>query len=896
MKTRRLFGIAVFFILLIVFCSTFITCNLFGAKDEPQDETGDEGESGKLFFSWSSPDLPEESIFTMGTVEDRTRGRRTALSSSRWTASSESVDGPNEIEPDSFRAAYSYIGIVPDTIVHQMGDIGFQANRRDEAWVGNDEYLKLDDPSRIPGYFGNWHPSTGTWDTTPIFEAYVDESSPVTKTAVKAEAFTLYDSAEHDDLLKVFDVSSGTTTIELEELPEDLSVEYLGVASELIYYETVLNGYGSMRFFFNDHPAETDPEKQWKAGDVLVKKTGETGWKWAYLQHGDGPDADCFTYTSNDVTYDDVKQPDDPEVPFVDWSWQPYDGKIDTYEGAGPWNTYLYDSDLKDFCDGSSTELPQNCSKRPSGSGSYSYLMADREVMYGNPVQDIQFSEFTAPKLDLAGGIGGYKVFGSRESHDPADNQAFGTYVSGYYEDGDSFSVEPEKAFIVYHEPDYHLGTEDLTKIAYLDNRLDDSKLLTRKELVRNYGWYAWDSGLYSNLYDDAPIAYGRGGSGGTGGGSDPMNPFEYSDELILNPLHFATGRMHVYADALPETGDGPVYSDNWFDRIISMEIELQLDANLRYSTDALDKTYGVDGANVASDDVEKRFLTFIPDWIEVEEKPTSPTPKPYSFNGADDIIQPPITFTVIPDRFKIRHEYIHYQDAYTLPPQCSPDPADGPFDGDIELSLEAPINAEKEEVVIFYTLDGSDPVVNENKDRSEVSAASISTEEYTGPITITRVDTPVTVKAVAYQQKSWESDARKNRSIVKEAVYIFKEPGTEVSFLIKNSSLPDETPIFAGLFADATLDLNTELNPLYSAFGTLSEGQTELIVPNVPSGTYYAAVFADADKSGSMSWGDQIYPKQSDSPAKTNTLEGTSISVPTSSSITVVDSNWSEY
>jgi len=901
MKTDKLLSRAAFSILIIAFCSIFLTCRLFGPKDDPEDQTEDTPSGG--VFSWSSPDLPEESIFTMGTVEEESSGTRFVRSASRWAVSADETTGGKALEPDVFTAAYSYIGLVPEDIVLDMAEVGFQAYRRGSGLIDEDTLDHID-TRKIPGYADNANPGDPpAWDGgNPVFEAYVDENSPVTRNHVKNSCFTLYDSTEHGGELKVFDVSSGNTKIEIGELPDDLDISYTGVASQLVYYETALDGYGTVRFYFNDAPP-------CYAGDVTVKKEGETSWKWAYLKHGDGIDADCFSRTSDDPVYDDVYAPDDPDNPQAEHSWQTYNGFVDlqqadnadesTYSSSYP-NLYafIYDFDMNQYGNGFINGVKR---PSPSGSGSYSYLMVSNEIM--NTGTGENPDQFTFPHLNLPemGDIGGYAQHTGNPNTDiPFRDRDGGgeSYISGYCDrsgDGeiDNWELEPGDAFVVYHEPDFHAASDDLTHAVYLDRRLDyvgndldgdtsNDVLLTREELKKRYGWYSWDSGLYSALYKDGDILY--------------HNRDDYG--IILNPLYFALGRMHVYADAPHDTGDGPEYSGSWFDRVISLEVELQLDAELLYEKDMVSRQYGTDGTAVGTNDAEKRFLSYIPAWT-ADAPFSEPLPRPADFNdnARDDVVELNHTFSVISNRFKINHHYIHYQDAYTLPPQCSPDPADGPFDENIEVSLAGAANVDDQaNVVIFYTLNGSEPAVTENADRSVLSAASGSTKKYTESIAVTKSDTPVTLKAVAYERKTWDSDERKERSITKEAVYTFKKPGTTVSFSIQNSSLPNGTPLFAGLFAGSPLDLNAELNPLYSAGGEISGGQAQILVKDVPGGTYYAAVFADTDKSGSMSGGDQIFPKQSGSPAETNTISGSRISVSSASSVNAGSSSWSEY
>ena len=218
---------------------------------------------------------------------------------------------------------------------------------------------------------------------------------PSQGTRLKDVSFVIYDSTDHGGDLKVFDVTGGDTLITLDALPDDLGVDYTGVASQLVYYQCDITDYGSIRFYFNDHGP-------FYAGDVVVDTGG--GWKWAYLQHGDGLDTECFTNTSNDPSYSSVTSPDDPENPSGSWSSHPYDGLIDLTDATNADEsgydpsysdlyTYLFDFDLDTFGDSS---VP-NGTKRPTGTGGYSYLMVNNEIMnfgYGDRTEPVHVSTF----------------------------------------------------------------------------------------------------------------------------------------------------------------------------------------------------------------------------------------------------------------------------------------------------------------------------------------------------------------------------------------------------------------------------------------------------------------------------------------------------------------------
>jgi hypothetical protein len=867
------------------------SCNLGGEDPDDFDDGGGEENGGS--FSWVSPDLPEESIFSVGTIENEE-----SRNVSRWIASG--GDSTNEhLEPDAFYAAYRYIGLIPETTVAEIADIGFQAYNRGEGVIEADTLENID-TSKIPGYYGNAQPGDPpTWtDGSPVFEAYVDDTTAMTREDIKAASFSMYDSADHGGDFMVFDITQGTNEITLEDLPENLDVVYTGVASELVYYQVDINDFGSLRFYFNDAPP-------YYAGDVTVD-TG-TGWKWAYFKHGDGLDADCFTNTSNDPGYDTVWAPINPDYPQAEHSDQPYIGLVDMRAGDNADErgysssftglyTFLFDFDLNKWGNGFI-----NGDKRPAGPGSYSYLMVSNEIMnigYGSgPTQ------FTFPHLNLeqVGDIGGFADY--LNDGDPATNTALKdrnadndavSFISGYDDqsgDGevDNWEIEPRNAFIVYHEGDFHASPEDLTQIVYLDHRLDyagenldgisgNDLLITREELRKTYGWYGWDSGLYSTVYDDGDIMY--------------YDRDNYG--IILNPLYFGLGRMHTYAYNPPaDNPNGPVYSDSWYDRVISMKIELQLDACIQYGSDALGDTYGAGGTAITSDEFERRFLTLVPDWIS--SPPSSPVPRPYDFNGNDDVIELPLKFMILPQNFSIRHQYVHYCDTHTLPVQIYPDPSEGPFVSDIEVSFSLQNNVNDQK--IFYTTDGSEPEVTGDLSDIRTLTAGSGTHFYENPFTIEQQEEPVTLSIVGYERQTNDTGVytAKQRSITREAVFCFKHSGTPVSCNITNSTLPENTPLFAGLFSTQTVDLGSELNPRYWGSGNLVGGTAAIEIEDVEDGTYYLCVLADADGNEQMSEGDQIFPAQSGTPRDSHELTGLlQINAPHSSPVTA--GVWSMY
>lgn len=254
----------------------------------------------------------------------------------------------------------------------------------------------------------------------------------------------------------------------------------------------------------------------------------------------------------------------------------------------------------------------------------------------------------------------------------------------------------------------------------------------------------------------------------------------------------------------------------------------------------------------------------------------------------------------IIPERFKIRHEYLHYSDAFTLPPQLSPDPLGGPFDSDLEITItKRGDNASyNDRMCYFYTLNGEDPIVIEGDPLEKDSlTAGADTYEYSDldPIAIPRSGGPVTVKVVAYEQKSWNTQEMKKQSIIKEARYTFKEPGHTLELVVQKSG-SDGNEVFAGLFSSEEIDLNYELSPQFHASGTIENSGCNLTIPDIPIGTYYLCVLVDKDGEGEgeLSPGDAVYPVQNENdPAVSCTIALSRMEISGDGMRNVTDADW---
>ena len=795
-------------------------------------------------FQWLDPDAEESSSLSLTSYQVEE-----AMAAARFLVG-DSGEGPLQITPDTFKLAFRYIALVPENAVKAIWNVGLQCYRLTTDRVrGEDAQLTRDD--LIPGY----NCSNDRYGDTPVFEAYLDGSTPqVTDVYVKDLSFPLFDGRGNGSL-RVMDLYAGSDPVMTDSVPRDPSIKYTGVAYEIVYEEVGLAGYGLVRFYLND-------DAPYSAGDVVVHKTEwEDGvWKWVYLRHGDGPDGDCLTRTSADPGYAAVMAPDDPENPSGSWSSHPYDGVYETYY------TFLFDDGPMGFYAADPQNGNTNWTLRPSGTGSYSYWVAVNELMYTG--MEAQMMGYTSPHIELDDNPGGFAYVPTGIWAGKADiYEAFGTATDRRVA-GVSPVHTPERqclAMRVYHEPDYHRGPEDLTQAVYLDAPLEAGWLLTRQELLDEFGRYAWDSGVYSRLYDDSAILY-------------QTPDFSY---VWINPLHYQLGRLCVYADA-PHDSVSPSYSDPILDAIIGMNITFELQASLRAVSDAAGRAFGVGGAVIAASDFEKRFLAYVPTW----ELPTGPTAIPYSFNGTDDPVKPPITLTALPTHFRINHQYVRYHDVYSATPRLAPDPLDGPFADPVEVSLRAGHGSLPTR--LYYTLDGSAPAFDAEGNPTG------STTEYAAPIPVPAAQT-VTVTAVAVEELDDQTGETKEPSAPVVTVYRVAAAGYTLNASVPDSPAATGANFFVGLFGTASVDLSTMQNPLRWAVGKDSGAFASFTVDRIPAGTYYLCVLVDADGDNAPSLGDYVYPAQAGSPLDTGLLAGEAIDMAGNLARTLTGS-WSEF
>lgn len=112
----------------------------------------------------------------------------------------------------------------------------------------------------------------------------------------------------------------------------------------------------------------------------------------------------------------------------------------------------------------------------------------------------------------------------------------------------------------------------------------------------------------------------------------------------------------------------------------------------------------------------------------------------------------------------------------------------------------------------------------------------------------------------------------------------------------ISSNPAPDGTGVFIGLFRESSLNIDQEINPVYSEFGTLSGGGVTCTFANVDAGTYYLAAIADVDDNMKVSKDDLLYPNQSKS--STDMIVDLSLSIvdlPSPSTVFITTADWWE-
>jgi uncharacterized protein (DUF2141 family) len=864
-------------ILTIVIIILFAACPMGGPDPDPDPDPATEDP-----FIWSNPKAPDGvSVFDVSALVDSSRAR--VLTIAAWV---EGVDDADKtITPDNVKVAYRYIAMVPEDIIEDMAIAGFYGHKGSEVespWNSDDitEYLNDFSLSKIPGCNSS-HNVTIPFKEENIdgrdisFVGYVDSSTPVTSNDIKtySDNFVIFDGTNgtdsiSDDTLKVFDLAGDALSIEVEEVPS-AGVVYCGVAYELVYYEAEIDEYGLIRHYYNDFEEDFGLVE---AGDMVVNLeishpdyNASHEWQWVYLKHGDGPDSLTGTISTPTVVdkdneslvgYDQVWAPEDQENPSSggDWKWWDYGG--------------VYPYNYK----GSSYEVPvfmlgdeegwgsegSNSDKQPSGTAPFLYWMLTNYMMNGDFASDPNLSPTISGEDNNPGGFGNYDPDDDGNPIDSTpiylgDDDVDSAVISG--EPPAPYPEVPHEAYMVYCETDDHLSEDDVSGLLYSSSRKDDDEIISRQEMADNFGVYAYDSGLITQVYDDSPmVRYIRDG-----------------ENYALYPtlLDISMGRLCVIGNRyeVPEGHTmGYVYNppdpsspDALYESIVKVDIKLEIKVNMRFGVDCLGRFWD-GGTAVAESDFPERFMEFIPNYTDSSAEqnywgadPNGPVPAQRGFDGVgmdDPRLSTELSFVM--DRFAIQVDNVRYEDIYSMPPEIRPNPEEGPFStADFPQVKVNDINVfPVTDTIDFYYTISTDPD-EELSDPDEDSASFPYPDGYD----IGTTDTHIKVIAV---------EEGKEPSKVVDVWYIFeKAGGSALTVTISNNPTPDGTEVFIGLFRENSLNIDQEINPVYSEVGTLSGGGAACTFANVDNGTYYLLAIADVDDNKKVSTDDLLFPDQ---------------------------------
>jgi hypothetical protein len=825
-----------------------------------QPDHGSGNNNNATNFVWTRPTaLDGGSSFKASEISTGTRSIN-----SRWLATPQE-NGANigRLEPESLKVAFRYIALICDEVSVDIGRAGIYGIRSDSnlnPWP-TDALLAYRDNNmnKLPGFNASHHPEQPfTQDSQFAFTVFVDDTTAVSTSDVKQGAFVLFDGSNDtasdvtDDTLVEFNLKDDSFKLEVPSIPQE-GVVYTAVAYELVYFEAELEGFGSIRMFYNDY-------HDYKAGDFLINKG--TGWKFAYMQHGDGPDSYDGTAIPKVVDkdnpsqegYDDydtdrVEEPN-PEVLYR--GYYPYPGtgsgaSASDVAGLNLIPTFRCSEGDGDVwpIKGGTTPDALNVNKRPSSDVACIYWTAYEDV-FNKPVGESQPVPFDHPKIEAVDDPGGFKTY------NPARPD-----LSESIKDGGTIASSINGANLVYYEPDDHLGIEDFSKVIYEDTRRED--IISRIRMTDFFGVYAYDSALVTHLYDDSQMVREGVHNGGR---------FIYTD-LYPTIGDLLKGRICVMGFRDPGSqsgGPGYVYqsnSDNMELATVEVAVDLQLEVALLYSEDCLGRTWGEEGP-IVSTDFEKRFLSFIPKVGSTEyggwgADPDGPVPLQRGFYGSNSDehgLESGLRFQL--SHFQLNVRNIPYRDVYTKEPSLSPAVADGPFSDDVHVTIvgDGPLS---DQFVYYYTIDGSDPTT--------------SSIRYQGPFSLELTDTVVKAIAVA---------PNKLPSRIAEAHYVF-EKSSKSSLVVSVSNLPSTAtgkPAFIGLFSHNTLNLDNSLTPVYYATSNVDTTSLTATMTKISNGTYYLAVIIDMDRSETLSEGDLIYP----GPVTDNLVALHSITIPLAS------------
>ena len=228
------------FAVIVILAMAFTGCGGSLPNTDPPDN-GDPGDTTTPtaksillgVFNSDAADQPERSGTIMATVP-------TTLELFDW-----SPDVPGDqwvIRPDEIRIAFRYIALVTKTAYDQTDTNGL---------IGDD---------RIP---------------------------TANRASLAAGAFVLLDRTGADDQPMIFNLNDTSYPISTDEFPE-IDVDYGALASEPVFYEAIIDGYGTIRAVLSDYTFGDGTVAY--AGDVLAFLEGESAWQWVYVQAGNGFD------------------------------------------------------------------------------------------------------------------------------------------------------------------------------------------------------------------------------------------------------------------------------------------------------------------------------------------------------------------------------------------------------------------------------------------------------------------------------------------------------------------------------------------------------------------------------------------------------------------------------
>ena len=914
----------VVFMLISIVLVLFLYTGCPNGTDDPYDDGDDDYD-----FSWSDPeDLDVEGsslkVSDETQLADKSRSRTIDIDA-----------GDHRITPDGLYAAYSYIALIPDEVVLDMADHNFygrgissdsdyyQTGLDCMPWADEDldEYFGDGVMSQFPGINTSHYPdAVVTEDSQVTFIGYVDDTrTPMDTDDVTAGAFVLFDGSA-DDTVQRFDLSQDSFSLTVDQMPTP-GTTYTGIAYELVYLEAYFEDYGSVRMYFNDAPPYDTPP--FIAGDLVVKENDQSDWKWIYLKHGDGPKDSSGTDITDGTTvpsvtpytvapngYAQVWAPDDPaegNSGNTDWNWHPYDG---LYEFTD------YFSSVSIPCFMASTEqgswgggqIPTNGDKRPSNPETSSmYLTIPGTMMNGWDQGNVQFltpyiceADYVGTTFNYTGNgeptkennPGGYGAYDPDDDGNPIDSTPItlgDTTNTANIRGGVDNTGRTAEVNMIYHEQDYHLGPEDMSTFIYETSRLASDLIISRPNMTDNFGVYAYDSGLISNVYDDSPCKY----QGKVEAGDFieiPVAPTMFDmakDRLCVLGNRWAPDNGPTpYSYNPPENEDDPYYFEN---KILEVQIELIMDVEMRMGEDCLGRSTD-DVSEVTALEFDRRFLSFIPQtegsdgdymyWGDTDEM--FPLQRGFYGQGTDNHrLETDIRFSLT--KFEIVANNLTYYGIYSYEPSLYPDPNDGPFDGlppqGVTFTQDTGITTK-----YYYTLDGSTPAVELDNDGIPEIKNTATHEWIEGnQSTYVTFDTTTTVTAVGFDEiidyginsdsGGLHTGVYRKASIPVSGTYTFTGPGNKLSGSISLAE-PDETQVFVGLFNTETVSMNADISPVYSDFVTISSNTATYEIEDIAAGTYHLCVIADLDSSSSISSGDKAYPGISAEDNLLNTYE----------------------